>query len=43
MKHYSALMLLIFLTSFQALAQKRLPIVDMHLHARHADYTGLNS
>ena len=34
--------LLISTLSLQASAQARLPIIDMHLHARKADYIGTN-
>lgn len=37
-----AAMIALFLFSLQAYAQRPLPIIDMHLHARHADYMGPN-
>ncbi|MGB0132436.1 hypothetical protein, partial [Dokdonella sp.] len=38
----SALMLGLVLVPLSACATQALPIIDMHLHARHADYMGPN-
>jgi hypothetical protein len=37
-----AFVVALFLGPMQAYAQKRPPIIDMHLHARHFDYMGSN-
>lgn len=36
----NAFMFALLLGPMQAYAQQQLPIIDMHLHARHADYMG---
>jgi predicted TIM-barrel fold metal-dependent hydrolase len=42
MRRNPLLLLMLAVVSLQASAATRLPIIDMHLHARKADYTGPN-